>query len=230
MMNKLIPPAVLAGLFALLAPLATAQPTPDIIWDVTGHDDEVYAVAFATDGASLLSGGGTTARLWTTETGTILHTLGPHTGDLLSAALSPDGALVATGWVEGTYPPGGVSRLWDVATETAIRDHGGVYVAFSPSGTLIATAGGGVNRYVALHYTGSGAEYGDLYCGPGYITSLAFSPDRRHLAVLGQREQVVRVHSIHERLDIRPERNVLGLHQREDREALDHQTLPRHLR
>jgi len=181
--NKLIPPAVLAGLFALLAPLATAQPTPDILWDVTGHDDEVYAVEFATDGASLLSGGGTTARLWTTESGTILHTLGPHTYDLLSAALSPDGALVATGWVEGTYPPGGVSRVWDVATETAIRDHYGCYVAFSPSGTLVATGGGGVNRYVTLYYTDSGAEYGQLYCGYGYIRSLAFSPDRRHLAV-----------------------------------------------
>jgi len=183
MMIKLMLSAVLAGLIALLAPLATAQPTPDILWDVTGHDGQVYAVAFAADGASLLSGGVTSARPWTTETGTILHTLGPHTYDMLSAALSPDGSMVATGWVEGTYPPGGVSRLWDVATETAIRDQGGSYVAFSPSGTLLATAGGGVNRYVRLYFAASGDDYGDLYCGPGYITSLAFSPDRRHLAV-----------------------------------------------
>lgn len=35
-----------------MAPLAAAQPTPDIIWDQVGHDDEVYSVAFTADGAS----------------------------------------------------------------------------------------------------------------------------------------------------------------------------------
>ena len=68
-------------------------------------------------------------------------------------------------------------RLWDVATETAIRDHAGAFVRFSPAGGLLAAGGGGVNRTVRLHDTASGAEIGFLDNGPGYITSLAFSPD-----------------------------------------------------
>jgi WD40 repeat protein len=85
--------------------------------------------------------------------------------------------------VEGTWPPGGVMRLWDTNDETAIRDHGGAFVRFSPVGGVIASAGGGANRYVNLHDTATGADLGDLDNGPGYITSLEFSPDGALLAV-----------------------------------------------
>ncbi len=175
--------AVLFSLVALGAAAGLAQSPPDILWEVDGHDDEVYSVTFNARGTSVLSGGGADARIWDTEIGTLQHTFGPHPADLLSVALSPDGTTVAAGWVTTSYPQGGLMRLWDVVSENTIRDHGGARVAFSPDGTLVAAGGGGFNRYVRLYRVDSGLEYGDVYCGPGYITSLAFAPDRGHLAV-----------------------------------------------
>ena len=188
--------AVLVGTVVFGIATGMAQSTPDIIWEITGHDNEVYSITFNTDGTSVLSGGGETARIWETETGTPLHTFGPHPADLVSVAISRDDAMVAAGWVTASYPQGGLMRLWDVPSESAVRDHGGAHVAFSPDGSLVAAAGGGFNRYVRLYLVDSGVDRGSIYCGPGYITSLAFSPDRQHLAV-GSTDNTIKVWDYH---------------------------------
>src|SRR4051794_34734319 len=65
-------------LFFLLCAAAPAAPPPALL---TGHGDNVYAVAFAPDGRTLASASGDgDARIWDLATGKTLHTLTGHNG------------------------------------------------------------------------------------------------------------------------------------------------------
>jgi WD40 repeat protein len=70
----------------------------------------VVSVAFAPDGATLVSGSyDRTVRLWRVADGALLHTLKGHTGTVESVAFAPDGALLAS--ASGDH----IVRLWRVA-------------------------------------------------------------------------------------------------------------------
>ena len=76
-----------------------------------GHGDWVVSVAFAPDGATLLTGGNDgTARLWNTATGAEIRRFEGHKDRVSSVAFAPDGATLLTGSGDGTV------RLWNVAT------------------------------------------------------------------------------------------------------------------
>jgi len=90
-----------------------------IAWDVkTGrelasrdaHEGEAWAVCFAPDGKTLVSGGGEwgkpgTVKLWDTASWKARQSLA-HPGEVLSVAVSPDGRWLAAGGA------GGAVRLW----------------------------------------------------------------------------------------------------------------------
>ncbi|NQT17945.1 MAG: hypothetical protein HQ582_34655, partial [Planctomycetes bacterium] len=109
---------------------------------LTGHTDTVFSVAVSPDGSILASGArDRTAKLWRLATGEVLHTLQGHTSHVRSVAFNPDATLVASGSMDATV------KLWDVATgelerslETAARE-GILAVAFSPNGSVLASAG-----------------------------------------------------------------------------------------
>src|SRR5262249_7130127 len=86
------------------------------VWDVrtgngrllTGHTDEVVAVAFHRDGTRLASAGRDRAVwLWDLATGEEVARLQGHTAYVWSLAFSPDGATLASGSGDFTV------RLWD---------------------------------------------------------------------------------------------------------------------
>jgi dipeptidyl aminopeptidase/acylaminoacyl peptidase len=124
------------------------------------HAEAVTLAAFSPDGKTIVTAGCDrfegyqctlgSARLWDVATGAELLRLEGHTGWVNSAAFSPDGAMVVTAGCD-EYDDGwpcarGTSRLWDAATGAELRQleshKGGVNAAaFSPDGTMIATAG-----------------------------------------------------------------------------------------
>jgi WD40 repeat protein len=104
-----------------------------------GHEDIIESVAFSANGKRLLTAGrgDGTARLWDVETGKCLKVFKGHDtgsggggGSVSTAALSPDGKLVATGGDDLT------ARLWDVESGKNIATFPDksyvVLVAFSP--------------------------------------------------------------------------------------------------
>jgi WD40 repeat protein len=75
---------------------------------LTGHTDQIHAVAFSPDGHLLAAGSSDqTARVWDLATGRQLRTLTGHTGGIFGLAFSPDGHLLVT--VSGDK----TARVWD---------------------------------------------------------------------------------------------------------------------
>jgi WD40 repeat protein len=102
----------------------------------------------------------------------------PVQGDIYSVAFSPDGSLLACGNVHGP-PHQDCSVAWDLATGHEVLsvkgEHAGRYVAFSPTGRVLAAAAGNghLNRFdltaVPVQRTGVAL--------PGLPRCLAYSPD-----------------------------------------------------
>ena len=113
-----------------------------------GHTDVIQDLAFGPDGKVVTASCDGTAKIWDLESRRELATLRGHTGPVLGVAVSPDGALVATGSLDGT------AKLWDPATGRemlTLFGHDLVVntVTFSPDGRFLATGSG--DGTVALH-------------------------------------------------------------------------------
>jgi WD40 repeat protein/tRNA A-37 threonylcarbamoyl transferase component Bud32 len=172
-----------------------------IVWDagerhgldvfVGAHEAEVFTVAVSPDGERVVSGGGDPGgihndndlRVWALdgEPGAEPLLLEGHSGPVMAAAFSPDGARIASSGAEGRI------IVWDAAT--GIRDdmltggRGSINaVSFSPDGDYIA--GAGDDGAVIIWPVTGGADQ-TLAAGEGRLLSLAYSPDGALLAAGG---------------------------------------------
>jgi len=199
--GKLLATADADGTVGLWNPATRRAISPPLRTE-TGPGPGVNAVAFSPDGRLLASAGADgTARLWNPATRQAPHPLLPAgTGaryNVRGVAFSPNGTLLASADADGT------ARLWNPATGQAIgpplpvetRQVSGVRnfsfepdvtgVAFSPDGTVLATAD--ADGTARLWNPATGQAIGPpLAAGPGGgLTGVAFSPDGTRLATAG---------------------------------------------
>jgi uncharacterized repeat protein (TIGR01451 family) len=116
-----------------------------ILWDIQSQETVLQysksvgftGVDMSLDGASVVAATSSSAMIFDGVTGDLVHTLGGDTNEIRNRVqFSPDGSRLMTG---------GESQLFDVASGEVVHDFDdfGAFVAYSPGGTLIATASGG---------------------------------------------------------------------------------------
>ncbi|MFJ8592341.1 WD40 repeat domain-containing protein [Streptomyces sp. NPDC093598] len=178
-----------------------------------GHEDRVLSVAFAPDGATVVSGSADgTVRLWDVSTPDRPAPLGEpapaHDGGVDAVAFAPDGRTLATGGEDDTV------RLWDVRRRDRARPLGAplrghtdavTSVAFSRDGRLLAT--GAEDATARLWHVRAGTSArpaGAALTGHDEaVNAVAFAPDGRTLATGGD-DRTVRLWDVERSGSARP--------------------------
>jgi WD40 repeat protein len=180
------------------------------LWDSGGRPERtiaahvppaaIHAVAWDVPGKRIVTAGSDhTAKLWDADTGQLIRTFAGfdektyprgHRGAIYAVALSPDGALLATGGADRT------AKLWRVADGNVVREFGwrpgdaahpgAIYgIRFTPDGSRLLTAGSAPNGRGALgvwQVADGKPVFADIL-PTGPIFALALSPDGRRTAL-----------------------------------------------
>ena len=167
------------------------------IWDsasgvqlaTLGSEDAFQdTAAFSPDGTRVVTGTYDDGKvsIWNAETGVLVVPLeGPET-TVRDVAFSPDGKRVVTAADDGA------ARVWDAATGAQLaemkHEKGVVSAAFSPDGSLVATASLGAAAIWDAHM---GARKFVLH-HDGWVRWVAFSPDGKRV-VTGSDDRTARI-------------------------------------
>lgn len=154
---------------------------------LSGHVEEVRAVAFSRDGKLLAAAGGLPARsgevkIWNAETRTELRTILGHTDCIYAVAFSPDGKLLAT----SSYDK--LIKLWDVSTGKEVRtlkDHiDAIYaLAFTPDGKRLVS--GAADRSVKVWDVATGERLYTMSEPLDGLNTIALDPTGTKVAAGG---------------------------------------------
>jgi WD40 repeat protein/tRNA A-37 threonylcarbamoyl transferase component Bud32 len=140
---------------------------------------EAWALAFAPDGKTLVTGGDDHAvNVWEVRTGRRLACRVEHDSLVSVAAFAPDGQTFATASYDGTV------KLWDATTYAVLRTivSGGQLrcLAFAPSGDKLATAGGRDGGGVTVWEAATGRRL-QHFQTPDRVSSIVFGSDGQTL-------------------------------------------------
>lgn len=180
------------------------------------NNSQVSGIRFTPDGSMLVTSSvNEPPKLWNARTGKLIRKFEKAPTFQQWVAVSPDGKLVATAsW-------GGESILWDLATGKLLRKFPGPkipevdstedliggfrsfasrqfsphlnYVAFSPNGKLLASAG--ADGVIRLWGVRDGLSWGELRAHSQSAMSLSFSPDGKQIVTAGE-DYRVRIWSV----------------------------------
>ncbi|WP_437205088.1 protein kinase domain-containing protein [Planctomicrobium sp. SH664] len=142
----------------------------------------VWSVAYAHDGRSMLTVGGSEARLWDLGTRREKMAFSPH-GAVAAANFSPDGKQIITGSWDNS------AKIWNVQTAQAVRrlenGHQGYInsVVYSPDGKRVLTAS---DDATAKLWNLETAEVMLVLNGHvGRVRQAIFSPDGKQILTVG---------------------------------------------
>jgi len=164
-----------------------------------GSKGNVNAVVFSSNSTQLFAAAGQPAlggevRQWDIADGKIIQVFQGHKDALYALALSPDGAIMATGGYDQKI------KLWDVATGKEIKTlsghNGCVYqLAFRPDGKILASAS--ADRTVKLWDVASAERRETFSQSLKEVRTVAFSSDGKRLYA-GGADSRIRVWEISE--------------------------------
>jgi len=145
----------------------------------------ILSVAISHDGKRLLaSGQDNTVHLWDLARGLEMHTDKGHEGTVVAMTMTGNAKMLVSAGKDSTV------RFWDLATHTPIRrvkTAGQVYcVASSPKGDLVAA--GAAEEMIHVWNVANGEEVKALAGPKSGTKGLAFSPDNKLLACVGDQE------------------------------------------
>ncbi|MEP7340790.1 MAG: c-type cytochrome domain-containing protein [Acidobacteriota bacterium] len=145
---------------------------------LTGHANQVRAVAFSPDGKILAAAGGNPAqfgevKIWDVAERKELRSIRGHRDNIFAVAFSPDGKMIATCSYDRMV------KLWDVATGSEIKtlkDHTDAVfsIAFSPDGKRLASAS--ADRTVKIWDVATGQRIYTLGDALDAVNAIAFQP------------------------------------------------------
>jgi WD40 repeat protein/predicted Ser/Thr protein kinase len=151
------------------------------------HRSPVFALAFGPDGRWLVTGtyGDDWLRLWDVATARVRNKIQGPGRAIEKVAVSPDGRRVAAQAFRGFQPKHNVSVCDVTSGERLLATDGGL-LAYSPDGRWLAAVDP-QNRAVVLLLDARTHETVARFEGhEEWVSSAAFSPDSRRLALCGQ--------------------------------------------
>jgi mono/diheme cytochrome c family protein len=170
-----------------------------IVRHLTGLHGNVNAVVFSPDGKYVFAAAGQPGvsgevREWQVADGALIRSFEGHKDALYSAAVSPDGKILATGSYDQKI------KLWDAETGKEIKTlsghNGAIYsLAFRPDGKILASAS--ADRTVKLWDVVTGERRDTLSQSLKELYAVAFSRDGKRL-VAGGVDNRIRVWQISE--------------------------------
>src|SRR5437899_5454349 len=177
-----------------------ADPAGKIVGALTGHAEQVRAVAFSPDGVLLAAAGGLPARkgevkIWDVEKRSVVRTIVGHTDCIYAVAFSPDGKTLAT----SSYDK--LIKIWETASGKEVRtlkDHiDAVYdLAFTPDGKRLLSAA--ADRTVKVWDTATGERQYTLGEPLDGLNTIAIHPSGKMVAA-GGLDKTIRIWSLGER-------------------------------
>jgi WD40 repeat protein len=160
---------------------------------------EPRSLAFSHDGKTLATGSGNTVRMWDTATGKELVLADGHRGPISAIGVSGDGKTLLSRGADN------VIRCWDLAEGREVGQFrepaGTASVAFSPDAQTVALAL--TDGTIRLHEAATGKQAGQLKGHPNGAATLVFSPDGKTLASHGAIDNLIRLHDVAKRSDLR---------------------------
>jgi WD40 repeat protein len=170
------------GVVELLDPMTRA-----VVRQFAGHAGNVNALAFSADGKSIFAASGENGlfgevKQWQISDGQLVRTIRGHRDTLYALAISPDGALLATGSYDQQI------KLWSAQTgeeRKTLRGHNGAVfaLAFRPDGQILASAS--ADRTVKLWDVATGQRRDTLSQPTKEQVTVAWSKDGKRIAAAG---------------------------------------------